>query len=246
MILLSAVAALAAPGAFDHSHPQLAAFLQGAVSETGVDYGLLATRRPTLDAWLAEVKTADPTGWTDAQKLAFYVDAYNAYTLATVLDAGPPASIRDLDGGKVWDTRRFGVAGESLTLNEIENGRVRKLGDGRVHGVLNCASKGCPPLPPTPLVAANQEAQLDEGVRRWVRTNAYVLEGTSLKLSMVFDWYGEDFARENHGDLANVDGEAENALWFLSRFADPATKQKLLSGTLSVGWQTYDWALNRR
>jgi hypothetical protein len=236
--------ALAAP--FDHAHPLLATFLNGAVSDTGVDYGALASRRATLDAYLAEVKTADPTGWSNEQKLAFYVDAYNAYTLATVLDAGPPASIRDLDGGKVWDTRKFAVGGQSLTLNEIEHGHVRKLGDGRVHAVLNCASRGCPPLPPTPLVPTAQGAQLDEGARRWARTNAFSLDGTKIALSMVFDWYGDDFTKESKGDLPNVDGRAENALWFLSRFVDPATKQKLLSGTLDVGWQNYDWALNRK
>jgi hypothetical protein len=175
-----------------------------------------------------------------------YVNAYNAYTLATMLDGGPPASIRDLDGGKVWDTRKFVVAGESLTLNQIENDRVRKLGDGRIHAAVNCASKGCPPLPPKPLTATDQGAQLDEDARRWTRTNAFAISGSTVKLSMVFDWYGDDFTRENQGDIAGVDGEAENALWFLSKHADPATKQKLLSGTLTAGWQEYDWALNKK
>lgn len=246
MIALLVTAALADSGPFDQNHTQLATFLSGAVTEKGVDYAVLATRRPALDGYLAQVKAADPTSWTDAQKLALYVNAYNAYTLATILDSGPPASIQDLDAGKVWDTRRFTVAGQELTLNQIEHEHARKLADGRVHSVLNCASKGCPPLPPTPLTATNQATQLDEGVKRWARTNAFTLTGTDLKLSMVFDWYGDDFTKENHGDLAKVDGEAENAVWFLSRFTDDATKQKLLSGTLTVGWQPYDWTLNRK
>ena len=245
-MIVFVAAAWADSGPFDHQHAGLATFLKGAVSETGVDYAALKGRRGTLDAYLAQVKAADPSGFTPAQKLAFYVNAYNGYTLATVLDAGPPASIRDLDGGKVWDTRRFVVGGRELTLNQIENDEVRKLGDGRVHAVLNCASKGCPPLAPAPLTATGTEAQLDEAARRWARTNAWTLTGSELSLSMVFDWYGDDYAEENRGDLAKVEGEAENALWFLSRFVDEATKAKLLSGTLTVGFAPYDWSLNRK
>ncbi len=229
---------------FDHTHADLAPVLQGAVSERGVDYGLLATRRAALDAYLDRVGQADTAGWTDAQKLALYVNAYNAHTLALMLDAGPPASIMELDGGKVWDTRRFLVAGERLTLNELENARARKLADGRVHAVLNCASKGCPPLPPRPLAADGLEAQLDTAARRWASTNAFVVAEGRLQLSKVFDWYGEDFAKEVRGDLPNLEGDAEAAAWFLSRFVDEPTKAALTSGRLTATWAEYDWSLN--
>jgi hypothetical protein len=63
---------------------------------------------------------------------------------------------------------------------------------------------------------------------------------------MIFDWYGDDFTKENQGDIPGVDGKAENALWFLSKYTDEATKKKLVSGTLTVGWQTYDWGLNKK
>lgn len=233
-------------GAFDQSHAQLAAFLRGAVTDTGVDYGLLASRRGVLATYLSQVAAADTTAWSNAQKLALYVNAYNAYTLATMLDNGPPSSIQNLDGGKVWDVRTFAVAGQQMTLNDLENGHARKLADGRIHAALNCASKGCPPLAPTPLTATNQGAQLDEDARRWVRTNAFRLTGATIELSMIFDWYGGDFAAQNQGDIAGADGEGENALWFLSKYADDATKQKLTSGALTVAWQTYDWSVNKK
>lgn len=244
---LLATSASADGGSFDHTHAEWAGVLAGAVSTSGaVDYAAIGARRARLDGYLAQVSDADPTGWSSAQKLAFYVNAYNAYTVRTVLDAGSPASIRDLDGGKVWDTRKFGVAGRELTLNQIENGEVRPLGDGRVHAVLNCASKGCPPLPPAPVLATSLEAQLDEGARRWARTNGYTLSGSSVGLSQVFDWYAADFTDENRGDIPGVDGNAENALWFLSRFVDEPTRARLVAGGLTSSWTPYDWSLNRK
>ncbi|MBX2797841.1 MAG: DUF547 domain-containing protein [Myxococcales bacterium] len=251
MIVLLAPLALVAAHAdddsgFDHSHARLATFLSGAVSAKGVDYGTLASRRSTLDAYVTQIREARTDGWSNAQKLALWVNAYNAYTLQLMLDNGPPSSIMNLDGGKVWDTRRFQVAGASVTLNDLEHQRARKIADGRVHAVVNCASKGCPPLPPSPLTPQGQSGQMDRATRTWAATNAFTLQGDTILLSKIFDWYGDDFTKENKGDIAGVEGKAENALWFLSRFVDAPTKSKLLSGTLSVDWQDYDWALNAR
>jgi hypothetical protein len=242
MIVWLATSALA----FDHAHTAYAEAIRGLVSDAGVDYAALAgrDRKAKLDAYVAEVATADLAAMTDAQKLAFYIDAYDALTLELVLESGPPASIRDLDGGEVWDTRRFVVGGESLTLNQLEHERIRELGDGRVHAVVSCAAKGCPPLPPEPILAATLDAQLDEAARRWARTNAFAIDGRTVRLSRVFEWYAADFAEEGKGDLANVDGAAEDALWFLSRYVDDATRRELLSGSLTATWTDYDWALN--
>lgn len=243
--LFVATAALA--GGFDHSHAQLGTVLEGVVDARGVDYATLAGRKEALDAYLATVASADPSAFSDAQKLAFYVNAYNGYTLKTMLEAGPPASIRDLDGGKVWEVRTFPVGGASLTLNQMEHEHARKLADGRVHAVVNCASKGCPPLPPKPLVAEGLDAQLDAAAATWAATNAYALDGTTVRLSKIFDWYGDDFvAVPAERDLAGVEGKAEQALWFLAAHVDDATKATLLSGTLSADWNDYDWSLNRR
>jgi hypothetical protein len=212
-----------------------AAFLDGAVSAKGVRYDILATRRPQLDMVLSGIAHAAPPTDHDEQ-IAFYTDAYDALTLAVVLDAGPPKSIMDVDGGKVWDLRTFTVAGEKTTLNAIE-AKVRALGDPRVHAVLNCASKGCPPLPAKPIVADGLDAQLDAAAHGWVATNAYHLEGSTVHLSRIFDWYGADFAKEG-------ETHAQAALRWLAGYTDAETAAKLTSGTLTTDWQDYDWSLN--
>jgi tetratricopeptide (TPR) repeat protein len=231
---------------FDHTHATFDAFLDGAVAPDGVRYDVLATRRPALAAYLEALATAPVASFAPDQQLAFWIDAYNALTLALVLDAMPLSSIRELDGGQVWTTRSFVVGGERLTLDAIERERVRPLGDGRVHAVLSCASRGCPPLSPDAVVASGLDAQLDAAAARWVASNAWQSADGGVALSSIFDWYAADFAAYVQGDIPGVDGDAEAALWFLSRYADTATSARLRAGGAPVVWQEYDWSLNER
>jgi hypothetical protein len=236
---------LATAFAFDHNHAEFATFLSGAVKPSGVNYTTLKARTDVLDRYLAQVAEADPSSFSSSEKLAFYVNAYNAYTLKTMLTAGPPASIRDLDGGKVWSTRTFRVGKVDMTLDQMEHGQARKLADGRVHAVVNCASKGCPPLPAEPLRASTAQAQLDAAAAVWAKTNAFRIDGTTVSLSRVFDWFGDDFAAvKGERDLPGIAGKEEQAVWFLARHVDAATREKLLAVT-GAGWADYDWALNK-
>lgn len=222
--------------AFDHSHGKLEELLDGAVTTEGVDYGKLAGRKADLDAYLKAVADANVTSFDKDQQLAFYVNAYNAHTLNLILTE-KPASILDLDGGKVWDTRKFGVGRQNLTLNEIEHGKVRKLEDGRIHGVVNCASKGCPPLPPKPLKPEGIQGQLDEGAKRWVKTNAFVMDGSVARVSKIFDWYAEDFTgKPKDGATANEKFAA--AKDFIEKHGGD------LNAARSFEWNDYDWKLN--
>lgn len=232
------------PAVFDHEHAALGRFLAGAVDARGVDYAALGQRRSVLDGYLEDVASAPVDTFDDAQRLALYVNAYNAHTLAMVLDAGPPASIKDLDDGNPWDARRFSVGGRALTLNQMEHEHARKLADGRVHAVISCASKGCPPLPAEPLVAARANAQLDAASRRWAATNAFEIRGSQVLLSRIFEWYADDFTSSRQGDIPNVEGPAEAALWFLVNHVEPEVAARLTSGALTPAWQPYDWSLN--
>lgn len=232
--------------AFDHEHVAFKEVLSGAVTPAGVDYARMAARREALFAYASTLSDVDPSTWSKGQQLALYVNAYNAWTLLTMLDAGVPKSIRSLDDGKVWDARRFRVAGEDLTLNDLEHRKARPLSDGRVHAVVNCAAKGCPPLPDKPLTASHLETLLDEATRTWMATNAFVVDGDTVALSMIFQWYADDFRNEGvTGDLG-VAAPFEQALRFVARFVDEATRKQLLSGALSATWMPYDWSVNAR
>ena len=175
-----------------------------------------------------------------------YVNAYNAYTLQLMLDEGPPKSITDLDGGKVWDTRRFVVAAQPLTSTRWSTSTPAKIADGRVHAVVNCASKGCPPLPTKAFSARGVDSQLDAAVRIWAMTNAFSWSGETIRLSKIFDWYRRGLRIRRSGRPAGRRGQAGGCAVVPLTVRDPATKDRLLSGAIQADWQDCDWSLNRR
>jgi hypothetical protein len=211
-----------------------------------VDYaGIRASG--ALDATVSALASAvEPTA-ADA-RMAFWINAYNALTIDLVADAWPIASIRDLDGGKVWDTRRFTVAGKQVTLNDIENKTLRPMGDPRVHAALNCASKGCPALAKSAYAAATLGAQLDAAARAWAAGNAMVLDqaGGSVAFNSIFDWYGADFEAKSTADVPGVEGKAEAAALWLANYCSAERAAWLRKGGYQVAWAPYDWSVNSR
>lgn len=237
-MLIAAVGLLAPAHAFDHDHKAFAAVLDGAVVGNTVDYGLIEQRKPALKGYLEQVANANVRSFTPDQQLAFYVNAYNALTLDLIVTNGKPASIRDIQGGQVWDQSVFPVGRERLTLNQIEHGKVRELEDGRIHAVVNCASKGCPPLPATPMTAGQVQGHLDAGARQWTSTNAFALEGKVLRLSKIFQWYAEDFTGMEKGTASDEDMK-KAALTFIGTYGT-------VPEHASVEWGDYDWSLNAK
>jgi len=242
----SAPAQRAQPAAaFDHSHAALAKVLDGAVTKNGrVRYDLLRTRKQALDAYVDSLAQAPVRDMSKAQQLAFWVNAYNAVTLQLIVDNPQISSIRELDGGQVWKTRSFTLGGQSLTLDQVENDKARPLSDGRVHAVINCASVGCPPLPPHPLTAQHLDKQLDVAAAQWVRTNAYDIRGDTLYLSNIFKWYAGDFESFRQDAIPGANEAQTRALWFLARYADKNVAPRLTAGAYSIDWDPYDWSLN--
>lgn len=200
-----------------------------------------------LDAYVAALATVEePLG--RGEKIAFWLNTYNALTVDLIADAGPISSIRDLDGGKVWDTRSFVVAGRPLTLNQIEHQILRPMGDPRVHAAINCASKGCPPLAKQAFAAATLDDQLQAAAKRWLTTNGIQIDqaARSVKLNRIFDWFGDDFTGMNlKNDIPGLAGKQEAAIDFAIRYL-PDQAAFLKKGGYTVGYIEYDWSLNRQ
>jgi hypothetical protein len=210
-----------------------------------VDYAAIHAARafdPIVRAFAEAQVPSDPNAAT-----AFWINAYNALTIDLVADEWPLDSIRSLDGGKVWDTRKFVVANKPVTLNEIENGILRPLGDPRVHAALNCASRGCPPLAAKVFAGPTLGSQLDVQSSVWMHTTGIAIERArgTVALSKIFDWYGEDFAKVPGPDVPGIDGEAEAAIRF-AILHDPGDASYLRAGGYTVTWAPYDWGLNAK
>src|SRR5574341_700013 len=191
-----AYAGAADGGSLDHA--RLDALLRAHVDGEGlVDYAGLASERAALDAYLASLASVPFSELSRDEKLALLLNAYNAFTLRLILEHRPLASIKDIPSGRRWDDRRWRLAGETLSLNQIEHERIRpRFQEPRVHFALVCAARGCPPLRAEAYVGARLEAQLADQARRvhsdtrWLRFDPASL---TLHLTRLYDWYGSDF-----------------------------------------------------
>ena len=229
--------------AMDHSGLQ--AVLSAHVDSSGnVDYAAVKSSG-ALEAYLEGLQgAAEPAG--QAEKMAFWINAYNALTIDLIADNYPINSIRDLDGGDPWNARRFSVAGRQVTLNDIEHNIIRPMGDARIHAAVNCASRGCPPLSRTAFTGAGLDGQLDAVSRAWISGNGISIQDGAVSLNQIFDWYGDDFIPDSDVDIPGVDGKAEAALSFAARYLPAEQAAFIKAGGYTVGYGRYDWALNQQ
>lgn len=200
---------------------------------TGADQG-------RLQAYLAGLEGEPVSRLNRPEQKAYWINLYNAKTVAVVLQAHPVGSIRDIKLSSVplkagpWDAKILKVEGIELSLNDIENRILRPLWkDSRVHFALNCASLGCPDLAAIPFTAANSDSLLETGAAAFIQSHRGArFDGPTLVLSSIFDWYKEDFGTTRVQVVA-----------FVSRYATPALRKKLAEFKGSIKYQ-YDWKLN--
>lgn len=248
-----------AQAAFDHAHAAWTALLKKHVvvqrggQASQVRYGAFAADRAALKSYLdtlSAVPEATFAGWSKAQRMAFLVNAYNAFTVELILTRYPKLeSIKDL--GSVfqspWKPKWVPLLGTKVSLDDIEHEMLRKRGaydDPRVHFAVNCASIGCPALREEAFVAERLDTQLDEQALRFMSDrsrNRYNAQRGRLEVNKIFDWFGEDF-RLGHRGIASLPA-------FLARYANqladsPADREKVRGGQVDVAFLDYDWKLN--
>ena len=246
------------PG-FDHGHASWTTLLRQHVrlvrsgQATQVAYAGFKADRAALKAYLdslSAVTRAAFAGWPRAERQAFLINAYNAFTVELILTRYPDLkSIKDLGSllSSPWKPKWITLLGNQVSLDDIEHAMLRKRGDyddPRVHFAVNCASIGCPALREEAFVAARLDAQMDEQTVRFMsdRTrNRWNPQRGRLELSKIFDWYGEDF-RLGHRGIGSLQT-------FASRYADQladahADRERIRAGGVDIAYTDYDWALN--
>jgi hypothetical protein len=245
--------------AFDLTHAAWTALLRKHVrllrggQATQVHYGGFAADRMALKAYLdslSAVPAAAFAAWTRAERQAFLINAYNAFTVELILTRYPDLkSIKDLGSllSNPWKPKWITLLGAKVSLDDIEHAMLRKRGDyddPRVHFAVNCASIGCPALREEAFVAARLDAQMDEQTLRFMsdRTrNRWHAQRGRLELSKIFDWYGEDF-RLGHRGIVSLPAFAGR---YAEQLADvPADRERIRSATVDIAFADYDWALN--
>lgn len=167
---------------------------------------------------------------TRNERLAFYINAYNIYAIKMVIDHLPLESIRDAGSffSPVWKKSVGTIGGKVVTLDEIEHAILRTMGEPRIHFAIVCASLSCPDLRLEAFRADRLDQQLEEQTRGFLNDSSkgLALNGTSARVSQIFDWFADDFAA-----VGGVEA-------FVRRYRD-------LPATLSLRANLpYNWSLN--
>lgn len=194
-----------------------------------VNYQGLKTDQANLDAYL-QLLASNPVQeeWSRAEKLAYWINTYNAYTIKLILNHYPVKSIMDIEGGKAWDKVWIKLGNKSYSLNQIENEIIRpQFNEPRIHFAVNCAAKSCPPLLNEAWMPATLESQLEQRTKAFINNSAYnTIKPASVQVSKLFEWYQQDFG---------------NTITYLNKFSTTTIKSNA-----SVTYREYDWALNGR
>ncbi|WP_083232497.1 DUF547 domain-containing protein [Endozoicomonas atrinae] len=192
--------------------------------------------RDKLDKYIMEMSSLDPRTYSKAEQKAYWINFYNALTVDLVLEHYPVKSITKIGPWYrfgPWDMDITRVAGQRLTLNDIEHRILRPLWeDSRIHYAVNCASIGCPDLSAMVFTAANTDQMLDDLARRFIRQEkgmSWVDE--RLTLSRIYEWYEKDFV------------DQEGVVLHLLRFSSQGNARRLKKYTGVIQYQ-YEWGLN--
>ncbi|MFU8896652.1 MAG: DUF547 domain-containing protein [Gammaproteobacteria bacterium] len=258
-VAMVAAQVMAATSTADHDHHDWSALLGRHVhwiddgANTQVDYQGFKGDAKALTGYLERLAAVDmPTflAWSKAERNAFLINAYNAWTVALILEHYPEIdSIREIGGwfSSPWKQRFVELLGETRTLDEVEHELLRGAADfdePRIHFAVNCASIGCPALRPEAYRAAELDEQLEDQARRFLgdrSRNSLVRVGRDLTVSPLFRWYQEDFV---------APGAALPApRGFLAIYADtlattPAEAARIRAGDYRLRYTRYDWSLN--
>lgn len=210
------------------SHDAFNAQLKKYVSTQGkVNYKAWKQNEAALNTYLKALESNAPTSsWSKNKKLAYWLNAYNAYTVKLILDNYPIKSIRDLSGGKPWDKKWIKLDGKTLSLNNIEHDIIRPtFNDARIHFAVVCAAKSCPPLWNGAFTESNVNSVLNKRTRSFINNSSMnTLNSNSVEISKIFDWYQKDF-----GDLTD----------YLSKYS--STK---IADDAKISYKDYNWSLN--
>lgn len=206
--------------------------LQKYVSNSGnVDYKSWKKSPQKLEAYLVYLNKTSPNNWSANKEKAFWINAYNAYTVKLILDNYPLKSITDIkeNGKNAWEIPFAKVGGKTYTLNHIEHEILRKkFEDPRIHVGVNCASYSCPQLGNFAFTEKNVNSSLEKLMKQFINdSKRNKISANKAALSEIFNWFKGDFTKK--GTLVT----------YLNKYSN--TK---LKANASITFLPYNWNLN--
>ena len=228
-----------------------------------VDYtGLKADRRDVIDEWCADIADLDPADFADFTengRIAFWINAYNAFTLKLIVDnypikpstgktKYPKNSIRQIPGA--WEQKKFRALGREFTLDEIEHKILRvEFNDPRIHMALVCGAMSCPKLRREPYEGDILDDQLDDQARTFLsdlRKFHIDREANEVWASPIFEWFVDDFLPGATKSYPREVAQQKSLTAFASNYVSAVDARYLEGGKYTVKYFEYDWTLNEQ
>jgi len=219
------------------SHDIWDGILHDHVKNTGrVDYKGIIQDREKFDEYITLLETNHPNQkWNRDEQVAYWINAYNAFTVKLIIDNYPVNSIKDVKSGgslikSVWNLKFITIEGQEYDLSDIEHGILRKSYDEpRIHFAVNCASISCPPIRAEAYLAETLDEQLEKATKEFINDEKYnKVTAQNAEISKIFKWYKGDF--EKNG---------QNLKSYIAKYVS-----KDLSKDFSVSYTNYNWGLN--
>ncbi len=195
--------------------------------EGNVDYKNFRNDIGSLNTYLKQLAENGPVNsWSKKERLAYYINLYNAATVKSILDNYPIKSIKDIN--KPWGKKWVRVGNTTYSLGNIEHKILRKMNEPRIHFAINCASYSCPKLLNKAFTAANMETLLQKVTNEFINdSKRNKISADKVRLSNIFKWYKRDFT--GNGSLID----------YLNTYL--TTK---INDNADIDYLKYDWSLN--
>lgn len=210
------------------NHAKWNALLQKNVSKSGhVNYKGFQKDSNQLQAYLSELSANVPTkSWSKNATLAYWINAYNAYTVKLILDNYPTKSIKDINDP--WGKKFFSLGDKKYSLEEIEHEILRKMEEPRIHFAINCASFSCPNLLNEAYSETKLEQQLTASAKNFINDKTKnTITANKIEISKIFDWFAGDFKKKG------------SVIDFLNQYSTVKISKKA-----KINYKEYNWSLN--
>ncbi|AUP80231.1 DUF547 domain-containing protein [Flavivirga eckloniae] len=210
------------------NHSTWHSLLQKHVSNNGnVNYKNFKLDRGKLTNYITLLAEHMPQdSCTKKDKLAYWINAYNAMTIDLILRYYPVKSIKDID--KPWEQRFWKLGEKWYNLNEIEHQILRKMDEPRIHFAIVCASFSCPKLQNEAFTSSNLDEQLTHVTKDFLSdSDRNNISKNNLELSKIFQWFSKDFKQS--GSLID----------FLNQYTEIT-----ISNKAKKKFKAYNWNLN--
>ncbi|MCH7513450.1 MAG: DUF547 domain-containing protein [Bacteroidetes bacterium] len=209
-------------------------------NEGMINYKGFITERARLQQYLTQLSRNPPDkeSWSQEEQLAYWINAYNAYTIALIIEHYPLSGIKDIGSSiqipfvnSPWDIKFIEIGGKKINLNNIEHSILRKeFNEPRIHFAIVCASMSCPQLRNEAYTASALNAQLDEQASAFINDRfRNDIASDRIEISKIFQWFTGDFTK--NGTLID----------FLNKYS----KIKIQTDA-DITYKKYDWTLNEQ